>query len=117
MISPSEPVKKLIAFPEELEMNTPFAVNELKPVPPCATARSFDNVTVPVTFKLSSTWTVPPCESSNKLPEEVSISFAAVTPILTLSAYTPPNCASCHGEEAFSSVEKSSSFVKTNLSV
>ena len=117
IISPSEPVKKLIAVPPELEMNTPFAVNELKPVPPWVTARSFVNETVPVTFKLSVTCTVPPAESNIKLPDDVSISLAAVTPILTLSAYTPPNCASCHGDEASSPPEKSSSFVKTNLSV
>ena len=52
---------------------------------------------------------MPPCESSIKLPDDVSISFAAVTPICTLSAYTPPNCALPQGDEALSPPLKSSS--------
>ena len=61
-------------------MNTPLPVNELIPVPPCVTAKSFVNETVPVTLKLSSTVTVPPAESSVKLPDAVSISLVPVTP-------------------------------------
>ena len=55
-------------------------MNELNPVPPCVTAKSFVNETVPVTLKLSSTVTVPPAESSVKLPEAVSISLVPVIP-------------------------------------
>ena len=55
--------------------NTPLSVNDETPVPPCVTAKSFVNVTVPVTLKLSSTVTVPPAESRVKFPEAVSISF------------------------------------------
>ena len=39
---------------------------------------------VPLTVRLSSTVTVPPCESMVKLPLEVSISLSPVTPIWTL---------------------------------
>jgi len=42
---------------------TPLSVNDDTPVPPSVTAKSFVNVTVPVTLKLSSTVTVPPAES------------------------------------------------------
>ena len=69
--------------------NTPLSVNAETPVPPSVTAKSFVNVTVPVTFKLSSTTTVPPAESRVKLPELVSISPAAVTATLTLSSVAP----------------------------
>ena len=60
---------------------TPLSVNDDAPVPPWATAKSFVNVTVPVTAKSSSIVTCPPCESNVKPPVEVSISLAPVTPI------------------------------------
>ena len=46
-------------------------------------------VKFPLTVKLSSTVTVPPAESIVRLPLEVSISFAPVTPTLIASAVMP----------------------------
>ena len=56
MIAPvSELVTKLIADPAAFDVNTPFAVNDDKPVPPCATAKSVPRVNAPVTSKSSVT--------------------------------------------------------------
>ena len=70
---------------------TPLSVNDETPVPPSDTAKSLVSDTVPVTLKLSSTVTVPPAESSVKLPDVVSISLSPVIPNCTLPAKTPPN--------------------------
>jgi hypothetical protein len=43
-----------------------------------------------VTVRLSSTVTVPPLESSVRLPVEVSISLSPLTPIWMLSIVAPP---------------------------
>ena len=123
MIAPvSELVTKLIAVPPALDVNTPLPVNDDKPVPPCATARSVVNDKLaadaaPVTDNISSIVVVPPAESIVKLPDVVSISLSPVIPTWTLPANNPPNCASWNGVEAFSQPEKSSSLVNINLSV
>ena len=48
-----------------------------------------DMTAVPETVRLSVISTVPPAESNIKLPDDVSISLAAVIPILTLSMVAP----------------------------
>ena len=47
-------------------------------------------VNVPLTTRLSSIVVVPPAESMIKLPDEVSISLLAVTPICIRSIEAPP---------------------------
>ena len=51
-------------------------------LPPLADTRVKSSLSVvePATVKISSTATVPPAESSVRLPVDVSISFAPVTP-------------------------------------
>ena len=66
-------------------------MNELNPVPPCATAKSVVSVKLaadaaPVTVNISSIVVVPPAESIVKLPEVVSISLSPVIPTWTLPA-------------------------------
>ena len=117
---PKELVRYESAVPPAFEIITASPVNDDTPVPPSVTAKSFVNVTVPVTLKLSSTVTVPPAESIVRLPDTVSISLSPVIPtcILPMSApvaYTSPNSASLQGDEKSSDVTVSS-FVKTNLS-
>ena len=68
-----------------LDIITASPVNELTPVPPCATAKSVVSVKLaaeaaPVTVRISSTVVVPPAESIVKLPEVVSISLSPVIP-------------------------------------
>jgi len=94
-----------------------LAVKELIPVPPCATAKSVPNTREPEISTLSLISSVPPAESNTRLPAVVVIVLLVLTPTVTSPAYTPPNCASCHGEEASSPPLKSSSLVNTNLSV
>ena len=87
----SELVKKDSAVPPALVVVIALAVNELNPVPPCATAKSVVSVKLaaeaaPVTVNISSIVVVPPAESIVKLPDEVSIILSPVTPNRTLPA-------------------------------
>jgi hypothetical protein len=75
------------------------------------------NTREPEISTLSLISIVPPAESNTRLPAVVVILLLAPIPKSKSPAYTPPNCASCHGEEASSPPLKSSSFVNTNLSV